>query len=114
MGIWILHKEACLALGSKGLYAASAMHRIRVNNTLFYLSQSREPGESHGRNSGVIHYLKLLSLEINIKMLENPKTSKSVFLCGFSKDPVVVCLCDFVLFRKFVEFASNMLQRHTF
>ena len=37
-----------------------------------------------------------------------------MFLSGLSKDPVAVCLYDFVLFGKFVEFASNMLQHHTF
>lgn len=37
-----------------------------------------------------------------------------MFLSGLSKDAVAVCLYDFVLFGKFVEFASNMLQHHTF
>ena len=110
------YPEACRTLGIQELCAASAINRIRISNTLFYLSQSRKPYESCAQSSGVIQYLKLLSLEINRKMLENPKTSrkKKMFLSGLSKDPIAVCLYDFVLFGRFVEFASNMLQHHTF
>lgn len=60
---------------------------------------------------------KLLSLEIHIKMHQNSKTSKDIFLSGFSKGlavVVVVCLCHFALFREFVGFASNILQHHAF
>lgn len=63
----------------------------------------------------VIHSLKLLSLEIHTKMQENSKTPKDIFLSGFPKEPaVVVCFCHFALFKKFVEFASNILQHHAF
>lgn len=63
----------------------------------------------------VIHSLKLLSLEIHTKMQENSKTPNDTFLSGFPKElAVVVCLCHFALFQKFVEFAGNILQHHAF
>lgn len=82
-----------------------------------HFTEPREPNESCVGSSGAAHGLELLSLEIHIKTQEDSKTSKDIFLSGFSKElavVVVVCSCHFALFRKFVGFASNILQHHAF
>lgn len=99
-----------------GLYVASIILRIDSSKTSCLFGQPKDPTQKCVGNIGVIHCLQLLSLERHMKIEETLKVPKIVFLPGFSKDPVVVfvCSCHFVLFRKFVGFASNALQHHAF